>query len=678
MKLDLEKYIMVTEDQKVKGDYIPRDLSWIDFNCRVLSCANNKKIPLNERMKFLAITQSNLNEFLSVRFASAYNNKSVDKSLYKKLLKRIIRFKSRQNVTFKTLKHELQSKGIVFTKIDNLTKKEKEIVYKEYKENIFPLLTPVDANLLTQNYVGVQSGQMCIAVIINQQGYENISIIPIPTEIDSIYKLNNKVIMIEDIILYYLKDTIFINKNIVHKGVFNIIRDASLIISHDESRFIIDRMTDVIEQRNNSSIIFIESTTKTSSYLVDSLMHMFNIPEDHYFDGNHILNFKRFMQQKLLPDNFSYSTFTPFEYENNENYFSLFETLKEKDLLLHHPYDSYSTVVKFIQHAATDPNVVAIKQTLYRVSSIDSPIVNALCHAAKHGKKVSVLIEIKARFDEENNIKVIDKLQSAGANIITGPEYLKTHCKMCVVIRQENNKLRIYSHLGTGNYNESTSKIYTDLSYLTSRQKVGVDLLHIFNILSGYSSPDEKLQKISYSPVTLRKTLLRCIDKEISYAKKNKPSNIFIKVNSISDTIMINKLYEAADAGVQIYIICRGICSIMPRKNIYIKSIVGRFLEHSRIYYFSNNDSDEYYISSADLLTRNLDRRIETLISLKDSSVTKQLKWIIRVFKEDTSNSFIMKNDGSWELPHGDFNSHQWMINFSNIRKKKKKWKKRS
>lgn len=676
MKLNLENYTMEIKSTKVNGQFIPRDLSWIDFNYRVLSCANNKKIPLNERMKFLAITQSNLNEFIAVRFASAYNEKSSNKILYKNLLKNIRKFKNKQTHAFKNLKLELQEKGLIFTKIDNLNKKEKDIIYKEYIDNIFPLLTPINASSLNQNSSDIKTGQICISVIITQHGRDIMSIVPIPTEIDSIYQLGNKIILIEDIILYFLEDTLFINKNITSKGVFSIVRDASLLLSHDESRFIIDRMNDVLEQRNISDIIFMETTRKTPRELVDNLLYLFNIPENHFFDDSCIINFKRFMQ-KLLPNNYSYEEFTPFEYETSENYYSLFDTLKDRDILLHHPYDSYSTVVKFIQHAANDPDVVGIKQTLYRVSSVDSPIVNALCEASRQGKKVSVLIEIKARFDEENNIKVINKLQSSGATIITGPEYLKTHCKMCVVIRNEHGKLKIYSHLGTGNYNESTSKIYTDLSYLTSKQKIGVDLLHVFNILSGYSSPDEKLQKISYSPVTLRKTILKCIDREISNVKKGKKAEIFIKVNSLSDNVMVNKLYEAADAGVNVYVICRGVCSIVPRKNIFIKSIVGRFLEHSRIYYFLNNDNDEYYISSADLLTRNLDKRIETLVSLKDSNVTKQLKWIIKVFKEDTKNSFIMKSDGSWELPSGDFDAHQWMIEYSDVRKKKKKWKKR-
>ena len=245
---------------------------------------------------------------------------------------------------------------------------------------------------------------------------------------------------------------------------------------------------------------------------------------------------------------------------------------------------------------------------------------------------------------------------------------------MCIVVREENDNLKIYSHMGTGNYNEKTASQYTDISYLTSKRKIGIDLLNIFNILSGHSRPDEKLEKISYSPVNLRSTIEKNINREIRNAKKGNKAEIFIKVNSISDPI-IDKLYKAADAGVKVYIICRGICSILPRKNLYIKSIVGRFLEHSRIYYFYNNKNPEYYISSADLLTRNLDKRIEVLISLKDSSVIKQIEWIIKVFKEDEANSFELLPDGTWSHMKGSFNAHNYFIENSDTRKYKKSWK---
>jgi polyphosphate kinase len=369
------------------------------------------------------------------------------------------------------------------------------------------------------------------------------------------------------------------------------------------------------------------------------------------------------MRKQLLGKSHSYTSFTPAPYEFMDEQFSIFSAIEERDILLHHPYDSYETVITFLEHASIDPSVVGIKMTLYRVSSVDSPIVNALVRAAKNGKHVSVLIEIKARFDESRNIELISKLKQAGVNILLGLEYLKTHCKMCMVLRKEDDgHIKVYSHLATGNYNEKTSKIYSDLSYFTAKQKIGMDLLNIFNILSGVSSPDEKLQRVFYAPVNLRKTLTKCIDKEIDNAKKGKPAGIFLKLNSISDVQIVNKLYEAADAGVKIYIICRGVCSIVHQKNIYVKSIVGRFLEHSRIYCFKNNDDPLYFISSADLLTRNLDRRVETLVSLKDKNVIDKLKEIIFILKEDKQNSFKMNEDGDYKKMKGNFDSHEWFI----------------
>ena len=429
-------------------------------------------------------------------------------------------------------------------------------------------------------------------------------------------------------------------------------------------------------KRNNSDNIFLSLRKDSDERLLNMLVNIFKVPKNHVYTKSKVLNYKRFMH-KLLDDSHSYEEYNPYQFNNYNNYYDMFELLKDQDMLLHHPYDSYDTIVKFLEHAANDKDVVAIKQTLYRVSSIDSPIVNALCTAARNGKKVSVLIEIKARFDEENNIRLIKKLQNSGATVLLGVEMLKTHCKMCIVIRREKDKLKLYSHVATGNYNEKTAKIYTDLSYLTSKQKIGNDLLLIFNILTGYSNPDEKLQKIYYAPVTLRNKLLQCIDNEVKFAKKGKKAEIFMKINSLSDEMMAEAIYKAADAGVKIYIICRGVCSIVPRKNIFIKSIVGRYLEHSRIYYFRNggDGTPEYFISSADLLTRNLDKRVETLISLKDSNVIEKLKWIIQVYKNDDANSFIMNRDGSWKHDKGSFSCHDWFMENIETRKAKKSWK---
>ena len=659
MKLNLDDYTMEHKKKiKTNGPFINRELSWVDFNERVLYYTRDKSVPLNERLKFLGITDSNLNEFISVRFSYAKKNKDVEP--YKELLRKIKNFIELQGASYDLLKYDMKKKGYEITKMSKLDKKEIRKLEKVFTNEIFPILTPISMGT-TNNGIRVENGQLCIACLLEEGSHTVLNIIPISSKLDQFIVIDNKkIILIEDLIEYFIS-SIFINKKIISKTSFKIIKDQDVELSHDTSRFILDRMMQTLTNRSLSKPIFMTIDKKANTSLKDLIVNTLQIPKNCVMESK-VVDYTRFMSS-ILPSLHSYRPFQANGLQDgNEIHYSIFNMLKSEDILLHHPYDDYNTVVKFIEHAAYDPDVLAIKQTLYRVSSYDSPIINALCNAAKNGKHVAVLIEIKARFDELNNIKLISKLKEAGVIVILGLEHLKTHCKMCLVIRDEEGKKKIYSHIGTGNYNEKTSKIYTDLSYFTSKQKIGMDLLNVFNIISGNSAPDEKLQKIAYSPVTLRKTLIKCINREIEHAKKKKKAEIFIKVNSLSDPIMVNKLYEAADAGVEVYIICRGVCSIVPRDNLYIKSIVGRFLEHSRIYYFKNNKSSEYFISSADLLTRNLDKRVETLVSVKDSNVTKKLDWIIKVMKKDERNSFVMRKNGTFSKEKGTFDSHEYMI----------------
>lgn len=669
MKLDMDEYAMIYKKEKLKGPFINRELSWIDFNRRVLSCALSKENPMNERLNFLGITSSNLDEFISVRFA--YANGDKDSEPYDKILSKIKKFKNMQNSAFEVIREDIKKKlHYEFTKPSKLNKKEKEKLYDVFMANIFPLLTPID---VISNDINITSGMTYIGAILKRGNRECLTIIPLIPEIDALYQIGDKIVFLDDIILYFMKENIFMNQEVESRGVFKIIKDESVILSHDESKFIVDRMEDTINNRTNSKPLFMELREDTDESLETILNAVFKIPSGHVYKKNKIIDYKVFSKNRIFDKDQSYKPFVPFRYENYGNFYNIFDAIDNEDILLHHPYDSYETVVKFLEHAAIDSDVCTIKQTLYRVSGIDSPIVNALCKAAENGKFVTVLVEIKARFDETNNIRLIDKLKRSGVNVILGDEFLKTHCKLCLVSRKdEKGKLRLYSHVATGNYNEKTAKIYTDLSYFTSKHKTGLDLLQVFNILSGHAKPDDKLEKVYYSPVNLRKQLEKCIDREIEYAKKGKKAEIFIKVNSISDVKMVNKIYEAASAGVDVNIICRGVCSLIPRKNLKIKSIVGRFLEHSRIFYFKHSG---YYISSADLLTRNLDRRVETLIPIKDSNVVYQLEWIVSVLNADRANSFIENEDGHWVHAKGDFNAHQWMIYYSDVKKRKKSWK---
>jgi len=339
----------------------------------------------------------------------------------------------------------------------------------------------------------------------------------------------------------------------------------------------------------------------------------------------------------------------------------MFDAIDGGDIVLHHPYETYEPVIRFLQQAASDRNVISIKQTLYRVSSSDSPIVDALCDAASNGKQVSVILEIKARFDEERNISLIDKLRSSGVQLVYGIENYKIHCKFISVVRREKNKMKIYTHIGTGNYNEKTSKIYTDISYFTSNFKIGHDIITIFNMISGFSEPNTNINKVYFSPFNLRRQLIDSIDKEKRNATKGNRALITLKMNSLCDKGMIDAIYDAADAGVEVVIICRGICSIKPRKNIKVISIVGRFLEHSRIYYFYNGDEPKVYISSADLLTRNLDKRFELMLDVQDENAKNKVLKILSMYFTDTFNSFIMNKDGSFStvISDKDINIHE-------------------
>lgn len=666
MKLDLESYTSQRKIPDITGKYIDRELSWLKFNERVLSCASDPSVPLNERFKFLAISNSNLDEFISVRYSSTF---TTDEKLAKKVRHGIKYQMDLQREIFQSLCNKLQkSASVQICKVKDLNKSEKELMHKIYRTDIFPLLTPVSVGM-SADIPNLYNGQSAIALIVLNGRLENLIIIPIPKCLKKLWFIGrNKAVFIEDIILANLKD-LCVNKQVESFGYFRIVKDFSICLNHDTRKFILDRMSSTIIQRDTGPSLFLQVDANMDKELKHILMSLLDISKKNVYDKSQVLDYTRFMKP-ILGEEFSYKPFEAFQFEIGGQHHNIFSVLKEQDILLHHPYDSYNTIITFLEHAAHDPMVLSIKQTLYRVSSEDSPIVNALCDAAKLGKSVTALIEIKARFDETQNIALIDKLKRSGVNVVLGFENLKTHCKMCLVVRKESSDLKVYSHIATGNYNEKTATQYTDLSYLTSKQKIGNDLLDIFNILSGISTPDDNLQRVFYAPINLRKRLIKNIDREISHAKKGKKAEIFLKMNSINDPEIINKLYEAANKGVEISIICRGICSIIPQKNLQIKSIVGRFLEHSRIYYFRNAGNGEFYISSADLLTRNLDKRVEILFLVTDPQSIRKLKHIRDAFKADQRNSYVMNDAGEYKKSSGSFDCHQWFITKSSSKLK--------
>lgn len=661
-----------------KSKYINRELSWLYFNARCLYqvLRKEKEVPIIEKCNFLSITTSNLDEFISVRLSSVVNKLIKNpgeleisgltaREEYSMIMEGIHNFKDLQNESYEKLIEKLNKKhNVELCKFKDLTKDEKSYIGKIFYNEIFPLLVPINYDT-TKEFPELMSGQTSIVVSIEDlynNNFQVLSFIPLDRHMKSIYKLPNKhnknrYILLEDIIYGYL-NKIYYGKKILDYGVIKIIREADIELSHNEDIYITDRMRQTLISRRYSPAIFMDVTSNVSKNIQKLLMKIFGIDKKHVYEHSNIINYNALTNINIKDG--SYERFEPQYPEELLGEHDMFTAIDNGDILLHHPYESYDPVIKFLEHAALDEDVLSIKQTLYRVSSVNSPVINALCKAAENGKSVTVILEIKARFDEDRNLSMIDKLKTSGVKLVYGTENLKTHCKFITVARKSKKGLKIYSHLATGNYNDKTAKLYTDISYFTSNFKVGRDLSAIFNMLSGFAEPTNNIDKLYFSPHTLRKKLISSINNEIKNAKNGKQAIITIKVNSISDKVMIDKLYDAAKAGVKVIIFCRGICSMKPiHENIIIRSIVGRFLEHSRIFYFFNNKNPEIFISSADLLTRNLDKRFELLIPLKDDDVKNKAMKILSMYYKDTFNSYQMIKTGEYIKLDGDKNIHQ-------------------
>lgn len=668
-----EKNILEKFDDSIHDNYfynqkyINRELSWIEFNKRVLFQAMRKDIPMLERLNFLGISTSNLDEFIMVRFSTVINRLlkrgKPEKDIsglpamqeYLSILKSIKEFRKLQDKCYEKIVDRMEKSGISFYKYKELSKQEKRYITNLFTRNIYPLLTPLNYDT-TNEFPELNSKQLNIVVSLEDSDNGDnqvISFIPLDNNIPRVYEIpsvksKKKYITLEEIVYNFL-DRIYYHKKIIDYGTIKLLREADVELNHDRDVYITDRMRNTLLSRKYSSPIFMDATDNLSKSMIKLLSRIFDLDKKHIFVTDSIIDY-RVLQDVTTdkPEN-KYKRFTPQYPSELIGEHDMFSAIDNGDILLHHPYESYDPVVKFLEHAANNKDTVSIKQTLYRVSSIDSPIINALCTAAQNGKQVSVILELKARFDEERNISLIEKLKLSGCNLIYGDEELKTHCKFITVVKRTDIGLKIYSHMGTGNYNDKTARLYTDISYFTSNFKVGSDLITVFNMLSGFSEPTTKINKIYFSPYNLRKKLVDCIDNEIKNAKNGKTAIVTLKMNSLCDKKMIDKLYEASEKGVKVMIFCRGICSMKPiNDNIKIRSIVGRFLEHSRIYYFHNGKNPDIYISSADLLTRNLDKRFELLIPIKHAETKHKLTQILSMYYKDTFNSFEMTKKGKY------------------------------
>jgi len=649
--------------------YVNREISWLAFNDRVLEEARDVQNPLFERANFLAITQKNMDEWFMVRVASLQQQVMIGHDRVDaagltptKQLDEISKvageqIKKQYQVLTRSLLPALRREGFEILHADDLTANQIQFLKRFFDQELLPVLTPMAVDT-TRPFPFLANDTLNIGVRLKKSEdkiEKYIAVLQVPETSGRVIALpeKNQYILIEDIVQLFLP-SLFPGYVIRESTVFHVIRDMELDIADDEDTpNILQDVQSKLQERERGRIIRVIFSRTTSSSLRIKLIKLLHVDESRAYmvNGPIDLTFLNVWLKFIhAPD----LKFPPFKGYNNPNLApdKLFNSIKHQDYLLHHPYDSFKPVIEFIQTAAKDDQVLAIKMTLYRVSG-KSPIVKALGEAAQRGKQVTVLVEIKARFDEENNVHWARELERQGVHVVYGLRGLKTHAKVVLVVRREDDTIRRYVHLGTGNYNDVTANFYTDLGLLTSDSELGADVASIFNILTGYSDPGY-FHQLHMSPDGIREFIYEQIDNEIANAKAGKAAGIKMKFNSLSDERMIRHLYQASQAGVKVSLIIRGITMLkvgIPEvsETIEVHSIVGRFLEHSRIYSFENDDNPKVYLSSADLMTRNLDRRVELLFPLKNDRLRDKVLSIFQTMWHDNVKTRVLQQNGSFE-----------------------------
>jgi len=662
---------------------INRDLSWLAFNRRVIEEATNTRHPLLERVNFLAIAASNLDEFLVVHIATIEQQYSQQPTHLSAVNDAIADLLIQHRTIWAALRKELATAGIVIGDIKDLAEYEAKWLAAFFHDNIFPALTPLAIDTV-HPFPFIPNGGVALAVGLHDKiQHQDLNVIlPLPPQLARFIRLpmrdndpTIRFIMLEDVIQYHLT-TIFPSLQIREATEFRVLRDSEIQMgsSLDADDFV-NTFESAIKRRYHGAIVRLTLTRGMSSGMRAFLVDQLEVTSEKVVvrDG-----FMRFSDIKQIivrdrPD----LVFTPYvpRFPERVREFAgdCFAAISHKDILVHHPYESFDVVLQFVRQAAQDPAVVAIKQTLYRTSSA-SPIVKALIAAAEAGKSVTVMVELKARFDEEANIRWARDLEKAGAHVVFGFMNMKTHAKITLVIRRENDALRSYAHFGTGNYHPETARIYTDLSFFTSDPVLCQDAGAVFNYMTGYTRP-AGLKKLPIAPLYLRATLIALIETEIEHAKAGRPAQIWAKLNALVDPAIIDKLYDASRAGVSVELIVRGACCLRPgvpglSENIRVKSIVGRFLEHSRMVALGNGNrlphaKAKLFISSADWMMRNFDRRIETLVPIENPTVHQQiLNQIFPACLMDTMHSWDLQADGSYvrALEAGGFSAHDYFM----------------
>lgn len=652
--------------------YTNRELSWILFNHRVLNEARDKTIPLFERLKFLSITASNLDEFFMIRVASL---KDMVNAGYVKediagmtpgqqlaaLDGAIHELVDLQYSTYnRSLLPLLGQNGLqIISKHEQLSREEAAFLDKYFEDNVYPVLTPMAVDS-SRPFPLVRNKTLNIGAMVRKKncGEElEFAMVQVPSVLDRIVKIPTagkavKVILLEEIIERNIHK-LFLNYDIVCAHPFRIMRNADLTIEEDEAADLLKEIERQIKKRQWGEVIRLEVEQGIDERLLEFLKFELHMEEQNIYKIDGPLDLTVLMKMYGLEgfQHLKTPKFEPRPIPRLPFGCNIFEEIRKGDILLHHPYQTFAPVVEFIRQAAKDPEVLAIKQTLYRVSG-NSPIIAALAQAAENGKQVTVLVELKARFDEENNIVWARKLEKAGCHVIYGLVGLKTHSKITLVVRREKDGIRRYVHLGTGNYNDATAKLYTDIGMLTCSESIGEDATAVFNMLSGYSEP-LAWNKLALAPLWLKDKFLELIEREKKNAKDGRPAHIIAKMNSLCDKDIIEALYKASAAGVKIDLIIRGICCLkvgIPgvSENITVRSIVGNFLEHSRIFYFENDGNYEIYCGSADWMPRNLERRVEILFPVDEPELKEELLHILKNQMKDTVKASLLQEDGSY------------------------------
>lgn len=654
--------------------YTNRELSWILFDHRVLAEARDKNIPLFERLKFLSITASNLDEFFMIRVASlkdmvnaGYEKKDVSGMTPKQQLdaldKAIHELVELQYSTYnRSLFPALVQNGLtVIRRHEQLTGEEADFIDRYFEENVYPVLTPMAVDS-SRPFPLIRNKTLNIGAMVRSKKGEaeelEFATVQVPGVLNRIVELPRRegmrrVIFLEEIIERNISK-LFLNYDIVCAHPFRIMRNADLTIEEDEAADLLKEIEKQLKKRQWGEAIRLEVEAGIDKRLLKFLKKELRIEEENIYSIDGPLDLTVLMKLYGLEgfEKFKTPKYEPQAVAELPVGCNLFNEIRKGDILLHHPYQTFTPVVDFIRQAASDPKVLAIKQTLYRVSG-NSPIIAALAQAAENGKQVTVLVELKARFDEENNIVWARMLEKAGCHVIYGLVGLKTHSKITLVVRREEDGIRRYVHLGTGNYNDATAKLYTDMGLFTCSEPIGEDATAVFNMLSGYSEP-LFWNKLTLAPLWLKDKFLYLIQREQKYAEEGRPARIIAKMNSLCDRDIIAALYEASAAGVKIDLVVRGICCLKTgipgiSENISVRSIVGTFLEHSRIFYFENDEHPEIYCGSADWMPRNLERRVEILFPVEAPALQEELLHILNVQLADTVKASVLQPDGSYE-----------------------------